>query len=228
MLMRTHFLKPFRGEGKSKKMKPVQLFFSKLPSLKQVLSLNKILYVLIFSDFVVISAYGLLAPIFAVFLLEKISGSTLVVIGISEAIYLVTKSLIQVPLGIIIDKTKGEEIDFWFLFLGNLIMSLALFAYIWVSMPWHIYIIAFIYGVGGALAYPAWTGLFTRNIVENKESFAWSFSTTFVELGRAGAAVLGAVIGEFLGFNSLFIIVGGLSLLGTFLLFIFFDDLIKN
>ncbi len=209
-------------------MKPVQLFFSKLPSLKQLLSLNRILYVLIFSDFVVISAYGLLAPIFAVFLLDKIIGGSLVVIGIAEAIYLITKSLIQVPIGIIIDKTKGEKIDFWFLFLGNLIMSLSLFAYIWVSLPWHIYIIAFVYGIGGALAYPAWTGLFTRNMVENKESFAWSFSTTLVELGRAGAAVLGAVIGEILGFNSLFVVVGGLSLLGTFLLFIFFEELTKD
>lgn len=209
-------------------MKPVQIFFSKLPSFRQLISLNRILYVLIFSDFVVISAYGLLAPIFAVFLLERIVGGTLVVIGISEAIYLVTKSLIQVPLGIIIDKTKGEKIDFWFLFIGNLLMSLSLFAYIWVSLPWHIYVISFIYGIGGAFAYPAWTGLFTRNIVENKESFAWSFSTTLVELGRAGAAILGAAVGEFLGFNSLFVIVGGLSLLGTFLLFIFFDELTKN
>ncbi len=209
-------------------MKPVQIFFSKLPSLKQVLSLNRILYVLIFSDFVVISAYGLLAPIFAVFLLDRIIGGTLVVIGISEAIYLITKSLIQVPVGILIDKTKGEKIDFWFLFLGNLIISLSLFAYIWVSLPWHIYLISFIYGIGGAFAYPSWTGLFTRNIIENKESFAWSLSTTFVELGRAGAAVIGAAVGEFLGFNSLFVIVGGLSLFGTFLLFIFFDDLTKN
>jgi MFS family permease len=206
--------------------KPVQIFFGKLPSLKDLLSLNRILYVLIFSDFVVISAYGLLAPIFAVFLLERIVGGSLVVIGISEAIYLVTKSLIQVPIGILIDKTKGQKIDFWFLFIGNLLMSLSLFAYIWVRMPWHIYLISFVYGVGGAFAYPAWTGLFTRNIVEHKESFAWSFSTTFVEMGRAGAAILGAAIGEFLGFNSLFVVVGGLSLLGTFLLFLFYDDLI--
>jgi len=208
--------------------KPVQIFFGKLPSLRDLLSLNRILYVLIFSDFVVISAYGLLAPIFAVFLLEKIVGGTLVVIGISEAIYLVTKSLIQVPLGILIDKTKGEKIDFWSLFLGNLLMSVSLFTYIWVSLPWHIYLISFIYGIGGALAYPAWTGLFTRNMVANKESFAWSFSTTFVELGRAGAAILGAFIGEILGFDSLFVVVGGLSLLGTFLLFIFYDELVRQ
>jgi len=208
--------------------KPVQILFHKLPSLGEILSLNRILYVLIFSDFVVISAYGLLAPIFGVFLLEKIVGGSLFVIGTSEAIYLITKSLIQVPLGILIDKTKGEKIDFWFLFLGNLIISLSLFAYLWVSLPWHVYLISFFYGIGGAFTYPSWTGLFTRNMVENKESFAWSLSTTFVDLGCAGAAILGAAIGEFLGFNSLFVIVGGLSLLGTFLLFIFFDELTKN
>jgi MFS family permease len=213
--MKIHYLKHCLEDGKYNDM------------IKK-LALNRILYVLIFSDLVVISAYGLLAPIFGIFLLEKIAGGTLVVIGISEAIYLISKSLIQIPVSIMIDKTPGQKIDFWLLFLGNLLMAFSLFAYIWVSLPIHIYLISFVYGLGGALAYPAWTGLFTRNIVENKESFAWSFSTTLVELGRAGAAIVGAIIGQMLGFTWLFIIVGGLSLFGTFLLFMFYRELTQE
>ncbi len=189
------------------------------------LSLNRILHVLILSDLLIFASYGLVAPIFAVFLENKIIGGSLVVIGISEAIYLLTKSLAQVPIGILIDKTSGQKIDFWFLFWGSLLMGLSLFLYIWASVPWHIYIISFVYGIGAAFSYPAWTGLFTRNIVENKESFAWSVSTTMVDLGRAGAAILGAIIGETFGFTWLFIIVGSLSLAGAFSLFLFFHEL---
>ncbi len=193
--------------------------------LRSIFSLNKILEVLVLSDVITVSAYGLLAPIFAVFLTEHINGSSLVVIGVSETIYLAAKSIFQIPFGILIDKTEGQKIDFWFLFLGSLITSLVLYFYLFASLPWHIYLISFIFGVGGALVYPAWTGLFTRNMVKDRESFAWSLSATTMEIGEAAAAVVGALIAERFGFNFLFIFVASLSLVGTFALFVFYKDL---
>lgn len=206
----------------------VRLFPAKLPKLGEILQLNKILNILIASDFIVISAYGLMAPIFAVFLTEKIVGGSLVVIGISEAVFLAATSLLQVPVGILIDRTEGQKIDFWFLFAGNFIMSVSLFFYIWAAAPWHIYIISLFYGIGSALSFPAWTGLFTRNMVENKESFAWSLSTTIVGIGRAAAAIAGGFIGQFFGFNVLFALVGSLSLVGTLLLFVFYNKFVEE
>jgi MFS family permease len=205
--------------------KPVIIGWRKLPNIKELFSLNRILNVLILSDFIILSAYGFIAPIFAIFLTEKIIGGTLVVVGIAEAVYLGAKSLLQVPIGIYIDRTEGQKLDFWLLFTGNLMMSVGLFLYLFAQFPWHIYLISLFFGVGNALAYPAWTGLFTRNIVENRESFAWSYSTTVVELGSAVAAAVGAAIAQFLGFNILFIIVGLVSVLGTFSLFFFYREL---
>jgi DHA1 family quinolone resistance protein-like MFS transporter len=193
--------------------------------MKKHFKLNKVLNVLISTNFVMDSSYGLLAPVLAVFLTDQISGGNLIVVGIAEAIYLLTKSGLQVPFGIMIDKTEGQKIDFWFLFSGSLIMSVTLFFYLFSSLPWHIYLISAVYGIGEALAYPAWTGLFTRNIVKYRESFAWSFSTTVSELGAAGAALMGGIIAEYFGFAPLFMVVGGLSLVGTFLLFFFYKDL---
>lgn len=202
--------------------------WSSWPRVREIFGLNKILYVLIASDFTILSAYGLVAPVFAVFLTSKIIGGTLIVVGISEAIYLATKSIFQIPFGILIDKTEGERIDFWFLFTGSLIMSLALFLYLVVSLPWHIYLISLVYGLGSALADSSWSGLFTRNIIRDRESFAWSFSATMTDLGEAGAALIGGIIAQYWGFSPLFMIVGGFSLLGTFLLFFFYPDLKKD
>ncbi|MBI4157581.1 MFS transporter [Candidatus Woesebacteria bacterium] len=204
---------------------PAAHSWSKWPRLKEVLGLNKILYVLIASDFIILSAYGFLSPVFAIFLTDRIIGGTLIVVGISEAIYLATKSIFQIPFSILIDKTEGERIDFWFLFAGSVIMSGSLFLYLFVSLPWHIYLISLIYGLGNALADSSWSGLFTRNIIRDRESFAWSFSSTVVDLGEAGAAVIGAIIAQFLGFDKLFVIVGSVSLVGTFLLFLFYREL---
>jgi MFS family permease len=199
--------------------------WSKFPGFGEIFTLNKILYTLILSDFILISAYGLVAPIFAVFLTDRILGATLVTVGIAEAVYLATKSILQVPLGILIDRTEGQKIDFWFLFLGNLMMAVAIFTYLPATLPWHIYLISFFYGIGAALAFPAWTGMFTRNIVTNRESFAWSLSTTVVEVGEAFAAVIGGVIAEFLGFETLFIVVGAISVIGALSLFFAYGDI---
>lgn len=204
------------------------IFWKRWPKVKEIFTLNKILHVLILSDFILISAYGFVAPIFAVFLTQRIVGATLIVVGISEAIYLGTKSLLQVPFSIWIDRTEGQKIDFWLLFIGNLIMSVALFLYLVAGLPWHIYLISLIYGLGNAMAYPAWTGLFTRNIIKDRESFAWSFSTTLLEMGEAGAAVAGGVIAQLLGFDLLFALVGTISLVGTFLLFFFYEELKRS
>ncbi len=193
--------------------------------IKSLFKLNKILHILISADLITTSAYGILSPVLAVFLTDQIAGGNLIVVGIAEAIYLIFKSGLQVPFGLLIDKTEGQRIDFWFLFWGELVMSLSLFFYLWASVPLHIYLISAIYGIGSALAYPAWTGLFTRNIVKYRESFAWSYSTTVSEIGSAIAAFFGGFIAQYLGFAPLFLIVGTLSIVGTFFLFFFYKDL---
>ena len=205
--------------------KPVIVRKWQIFKVREFLSLNKILEVLIFSDLVINSAYGLIAPILAVFLTDSISGGSLIVVGISDAIYLGVKSILQIPIGLKIDKTEGQKIDFWYLFLGNLLTSAGVFLYLFATLPWHVYLISLIFGIGGAMAYPAWTGLFTRNVVRNRESFAWSLSSTTMELGEAAAALIGGVVAQLLGFDILFGVVGALSTLGTLSLFSFYKNL---
>ena len=205
--------------------KPVIVRKWQIFKVREFLSLNKILEALIFSDLVINSAYGLIAPILAVFLTDSISGGSLIVVGISDAIYLGVKSILQIPIGLKIDKTEGQKIDFWYLFLGNLLTSAGVFLYLFATLPWHVYLISLIFGIGGAMAYPAWTGLFTRNVVRNRESFAWSLSSTTMELGEAAAALIGGVVAQLLGFDILFGVVGALSTLGTLSLFSFYKNL---
>ena len=205
--------------------KPVIVRRWQIFKVREFLSLNRILEVLIFSDLVINSAYGLIAPILAVFLTDSISGGSLIVVGISDAIYLGVKSILQVPIGLKIDKTEGQKIDFWYLFLGNLLTSIGVFLYLFATLPWHVYLISLIFGIGGAMAYPAWTGLFTRNVVRDRESFAWSLSSTTMELGQAAAALIGGVVAQLLGFDILFVVVGALSILGTLSLFSFYKNL---
>lgn len=193
----------------------------------EIFSLNKILWTLVVSDILIISAFGFISPIFAVFLTEQIIGGSLVVVGIAEAIFLGVKSVLQIPIGMLIDRTEGEKIDFWFVVGGSLLMSLSVFLYLVATLPWHIYLIELLAGVASAMAYPAWTGLFTRNMEEGKESFAWSLASTTSELGSAATAAIGGYLADRLGFSPLFVIVGVVALLGTFILFAFYPEVTK-
>lgn len=192
-------------------------------TLREIKSVNQFIWVLIWSAFLITFGFGLITPIFAVFLTEQIRGGSLVVVGVAEMIYLGTKSIFQIPVSLLIDKTPGERIDFYSMFLGGILITLVPFLYLFAEFPWQIYILQFIYGLGSALDWPAWMGLFTRHIDENKESFEWSLQTTFEELGMAGAALVGGILAERLGFKPVFLLVGIFSFLTFFLLFLFYQ-----
>lgn len=76
-----------------------------------------------------------------------------------------------------------------------------------------------LHGIGSGLAFPTWLGLWSTNLDKNKESFEWSLYSTFVSIGTAITAVVGAAVAEFIGFNLTFVLVGVMSLIGCGILF---------
>lgn len=58
---------------------------------------NPVIRFLTISDIVGLSSFGLVAPVFAVFIAGSIQGGTLAVIGIAEMMYLLPRSLFQTP-----------------------------------------------------------------------------------------------------------------------------------
>jgi len=192
---------------------------------KNLFNINKILKVLVASDIIIFSGFGLMSPIFAVFVTEQVVGGTLITVGIAEAIYLASKSLLQIPIGIKIDETKGQKIDFWLAFIGSLLSALAILLYTQATLPVHIYLIELVFGIAGAMAYPAWMGLFSRNLEAGRESSIWGLHSTTTELSSAGAAAVGGFLAEKLGFNYLFLTAGTIALLGSLVLFVVYPEI---
>jgi len=195
---------------------------------KNIFNINKILKVLVASDILIFSGFGLMSPIFAVFITGQITGGTLITVGIAEAIYLASKSLLQIPIGILIDETKGQKIDFWLSFAGSIFSALAILLYIIARTPTHIYLIEFLFGIAGAMAYPAWMGLFSRNLESGRESFIWGLHSTTTEISSAITAALGGFVAEKFGFGSLFLTAGTIALLGSLVLFVVYPEIAKE
>jgi predicted MFS family arabinose efflux permease len=183
------------------------------------LKVNQVIKYLILADLIFWSGWGLLSPIFAVFVIKNIEGGSLSVIGLASGIYWILKSLLRIPIGIFLDSRRGEEDDFWFLFFGLVLSSLVPFGYLMAKCPWHIYLLQSLQAFGMAMALSGWTAIFTRHIDQGKEATEWGLDATFVGLGIGISGILGGMIAQIFGFKTVFVLVGISGLLAASLLF---------
>jgi len=189
---------------------------------------NKIVMTLIKADIISLSALGLTNPIFAIFITNQIKGGDVKIVGFAAAIYWIIKALIEIIFGKILDKTKGEKDDFYFLFLGYVIVGVCCLAYIFATLPWHIYLLQAVFGIGMAMTLPSWCAIFTRHIDKGSEAFEWSLQSSSVGLGTGITGALGGILVSRLGFHALFIVVGILVIIGDLLLLAIYKDITKK
>jgi MFS family permease len=177
--------------------------------------INRVIQFLTYSDVLMLSGWGLVNPILAIFFNNQIKGGSASLAGLAVAVYLVTKSVLQMPIARYIDLEKGEGDDFWAMVIGSLMISMTAFLYTLAKLPVHVILIQIFYGVGSALSYPAWMAIFTRHTDRNQEGIQWSLYYTATDLSAALTAGLGGFLVTKIGYNNLFVIVGITSLIGT-------------
>ena len=181
--------------------------------------MDRTLLLLIFSDILILSSFGLVAPILAIYIKEDLVGGSVVAAGISVTVFWITKSILQLPLSRFIDSRRKKT---GFLLAGTLVIAIVPFIYMSAKSVFHIYIAQFIYAIGGAMAYPAWINLFTLHLNPKHRGFEWALWSTGIGIGTGITAFVGAKLAVLIGFNTVFLIVGIFSLIGMFIL-IFID-----
>lgn len=183
------------------------------------LDISRVVIWLSVADFFLISGWGLVAPIFAVYITGQIEGAGLEVVGLASTIYFLLKSGLQVPLANLIDKIKGERDDFLAMFVGFVIATVVPLFYIVIKTVPQLFLVQALYGLGNALLYPSWLALFTRHIDKNKEGWEWSLYYTTIDLSGAAVAAIGGYLAKYFGFKSLFLVVSFFSFIGCLTLF---------
>ena len=186
---------------------------------------HKKLAMLIMSDIFILSGFGLLGPIFAIFITENLKGG-IVAAGLATTIFLVVKSAVQLPLSdYFIDKHDHKTA---FLLIGTLLIIAVPFIYFTAKSVTTIYIAQGVYGLGAALAYPAWFSLFTLYTDKKHRGFEYSLYTTALGVTGALAAFSGAKFADILGFRYLFFLVGLIALIGFIFLVILYRLEMRN
>jgi len=186
--------------------------------------INKVVKYLILSDIAFFTGWGLISPVFPIFVLDRIQGGTALVVGVATAIYWIVKALLEFPVGTLLDKYAGEKDDYFFLVSGFFIASLVPFGYLFAVFPWHIYLLQFFYGLGMAMAIAGWRAIFTKYIDKGKEASEWSLDNSMLGFGTGLAGIISGYMIMKFGFSFTFIIAGCLGLTGVLLLFGISDE----
>jgi MFS family permease len=187
-------------------------------NIRRVLSINSFIESLIMSDFLMFFALGLLSPIFAIYISERIPGSNLEVIGLAAATYWLVRSVTVIPLSRFMDRTDGEKDEFLFLISGSFLAALIPLFYIWATAVWHIYLLQVFLAIAYSMAVPGWRILFINHLDSGKMGYEWSLEDVAIGIGTAISAYVGSVIAGRFGFTTLFICISVVCFMGTIIL----------
>lgn len=192
---------------------PIQ-FHVHIPQLPII---NRVIKFFILADLTFLAGWGLINPIFAIFVISNIEGATLMTIGTVAAIYWVTKSVVQLPIAWFLDKNEGEKDDFYALIIGLLVAALAMFSLMAASQVWHVYLIEFVKAIAFAFYVPAWSAIFSRHLDKGRTAFDWALAGTAVGASMGVAGFVGAWLAK-ISFLWVFLFGGFLALVSAIIL----------
>lgn len=192
-------------------------------------TINRVIKILVTSDFILNYGWGLFGPIFALFIAQRITGGdlskALEVAGLAAFFYWIPKSILQIPIGRYLDKNHGEKDDFVFMVLGTFVAGFIPFIYLIASSPWHIYAAQIIHAIAMSLVIPSWMAIFTRHIDKGKEALEWGMESTAIGIGAGIAAALGGTAASIFGFEIVFILAGVFTIFSAILLLLIRKDI---
>src|SRR3989344_6103836 len=121
---------------------------------------NRVVKYMVFSDLVLFVGWGLISPMFSIFVLDKIEGATLITVGVASAVYWVARAVVQPFIARILDKQKGEKDDY-FTLIGSLIcVGLAALGIALVKTDTILYAVQVFHGAAFGVYSVAWPAIF--------------------------------------------------------------------
>ncbi|MEK7187847.1 MAG: MFS transporter [Patescibacteria group bacterium] len=188
-----------------------------------MITANRTVQILLLYLFIANMGVSLFGPIFAVFITGSIAGATLATAGFAVALSSMTKSIIQIPLARYLDKTPGENDEFYTLIGGSMLGTIYIGSLIFVNYPWQLYGLALVSGVADACLMAAYYALFSHHVDRTAQGLEWSLlSVIGLTASFALGGALGGILAEQIGFRHLFYIAASLNGIATLLIILLY------
>lgn len=183
------------------------------------LRFNAVVRRFIIADLIWLAGWGLISPLFAVFVLDRIPGATMLTVGMGAALYWILKSVIQIPVAIAIDRTSSERDDYLVLVMSLIFAGLTAFSFIMVKTVWQLYLVQAMQAVSFALYIPSWNGIFSRHLDPEHRALDFALDSGAVGIGTGIAGLLGSIIANSFGFAALFFLTALSSFIAAIIIF---------
>ncbi|MEK9154637.1 MAG: MFS transporter [Patescibacteria group bacterium] len=187
-------------------------------SIKSGAWFNRVVKYFVISDLLLWTGWGVIDPIFSVFIVSKIVGATLLSVGLMATIYWLTRAVFQIPISLYLDKNDGEKDDFYILIIGIIIVGISALGLVFSKELWQIYLIQFVKGAGFALYLPSWLAIFSRHLDKNHTALDWAINSSAVSLGVGLAGIIGGTVATLFGFKLVFLSASVFAILSAIVL----------
>ncbi|GEM_PF-107488 len=185
--------------------------------------INKIVRRFVLADLFFFSGWGLIGPVLPIFIIEKISGATIVNVGTAIGIYWLVRAAIQLPVAIWLDKivkVSGERKDYYVLVLGLIMASVTALSFIFVSNIEQLYFVQILQAISFGLYVPSWAGIFNRHLDGDRVAFDVSLDNTTLAFAYGVTAISSGIVAEIFGFQAIFIAASVLSMIAAIIILI--------
>lgn len=162
---------------------------------------------LMITNILSLTGWSFISPIFAVYVLKNIRGSSLQVVGIAYFIYWIVKGSLQIFVSDYLDRVEGEADDYLVLLTGQFLDFLIPLALLLARTVGELYFIFFIYGIADSFYVPPWNAIFTRYINPKRVNSQWALTSSGLNFGAALAILIGSSLAMIFGFPLIFIFV---------------------
>lgn len=162
---------------------------------KSKFPLNTALTVLTFVDVFSWGGYIALNTIVGLFLAEKLDANVIEIVGVGNGIYLITRALTQIPIGIFTDKIKRDRDEIALLILGSFLMGGVFVAYSLLDKFEIYWGLQFVLGLGVSLNLVTWRKLFAKNLDDDHEGSQYATYDTINSLSSATFSIIAGVVG---------------------------------
>lgn len=172
--------------------------------------LNKHIKILLYGGNIWYFGEGMFGPLFAVFT-ERLGGDILD-ISWAWATYLIVAGLLYIVVGKITDRYDNKE---KVMILGYVLNTLFTFGYLFVSTPWHLFVIQAGLGIAAAMATPTWDALYAKHEDRKHDGFQWGLAGGEAQIITGVAIVVGGYVVIYGSFTALFVTMGIIQTIAT-------------
>lgn len=204
------------------------LFFGRRISSSPSLSgMNPAIRAFIVSEVLFWSAWNIIIPIFAVFVVAEIPGATVAQAAYGFTTYLLVRMVVELWVSHKINHLSNAQRSILDM-IGMFIISLAYLGLVMHPTLNAIFGFYILCGIGMGIAAPAKNSLFSRSMEPGTESAVWGIYDVAILSGMAVATALGGYIAGEYGFKVILLAACVVNILGVIPYFFFIRHWRKN